>query len=462
MKKLIYISILLLTFSCHKNAHITEQRKPNIVIIVADDMGMGDAGYLGAEDIRTPNIDKLAASGVQFSQAYVTASVCGPSRSGLLTGVYQQRFGYGENIPEERWITGELENLGIPVEQPMMGEILKKQGYTTQLVGKWHLGLDEHLRPNARGFDAFYGFLNGSHDYYKARKVFSENRDYWPIFRNKDMVDYEGYTTEVFTDEVVNFIENNTTNPFFTFVSYNAVHYPWQVPQKYLDRLEHIKEEERKLFSGMTLAMDDGIGRIIETLKKEGVYENTIVIFISDNGSPGSEKGRMSRTRGLRGWKGDTYEGGIRVPYIMSWPATLQKGIEYKLPVSTLDILPTLSNLLGVESNGAKHDFDGVNLLPYITGEKEERPHESLFFRRDTDFALRKGDYKLTYNSREKKLGVQLFNLSNDPNETKDLKIVEKEIFDTLLKEFHSWDSKLPDNRWLGKPENRKANAVAL
>ncbi|NME66834.1 sulfatase family protein [Flammeovirga aprica] len=457
MRNYFYLIITVLHFSCSVKQPFSEERKPNIVLIVADDMGMGDTGYLGAKDIRTPNIDHLASSGVQFSQAYVTASVCGPSRSGLMTGVYQQRFGYGENIPEERWVTGELENLGIPVEQPMMAEILKKQGYTTQLVGKWHLGLDEHLRPNARGFDEFYDFLNGSHDYYKASKEFTKNRDFWPIFRNKEMVDYEGYTTEVFTEEVVNFIDKNSANPFFTLVSYNAVHYPWQVPQKYLDRLEHIEEEERKLFSGMTLAMDDGIGKIVEALKEKGVYDNTIIVFISDNGSPRSEEGRMSRTGGLRGWKGDTYEGGIRVPYIISWPSKLAKGTSYNYPVSTFDILPTISHLLGVKSNNAKHDFDGVNLIPYITGESEGRPHKHLFFRRDKDFALRKDDYKITFNTREKELGVQLFNLSSDPNETKDLKEIEKKIYDELLEEFHSWDSKLPDNRWLGKPENRKS-----
>ncbi|MBB3698504.1 sulfatase-like hydrolase/transferase [Flammeovirga yaeyamensis] len=435
--------------------------KPNVILIVADDMGMGDAGYLGANDIRTPNIDLLAKSGIQFNQGYVTASVCGPSRSGMMTGVYQQRFGYGANIPEEKWITGELDSLGIPTTQPMMAELLKEQGYTTQLVGKWHLGLDDHLRPNERGFDEFYGFLNGSHDYYRAEKEFTKNRDFWPIFRNKEMVDYEGYTTEVFTDETVNFIKKNKDRPFFSYVSYNAVHYPWQVPQKYIDRLGHIEEEERRLFSGMTLAMDDGIGRIVEALKEEGIYENTIIIFVADNGSPASEQGRMSRTGGLRGWKGDTYEGGIKVPYIISWPKNVMGGTVFNDPVSTLDIVPTVCGVLGVHENGAEIGFDGVNLIPFINGDKEGRPHEQLYFRRVKDFAFRQGDYKIAFNKREKDLGVQLFNLKIDPNEQNNLADQEKEIFNEMLETFHRWDSKLPANRWLGHPYNRRVEQLS-
>ena len=335
--------------------------KPNIVLIYADDMGYGDCGFLGATDIQTPELDKLASSGVYFTQGYVSASVCGPSRAGLMTGVYQQRFGCGENGPGERWYNGTTKNVGVPSNQPLLSELLKPFGYKSKMIGKWHLGLDEHLRPLQRGFDEFYGFINGSHDYYKADTVFTKHRGTWPFFRDNEITKLDGYATEVFTKEAVDFINDNAgeEDPFFVYLAYNAVHHPWQVPEKYVERLSHIKNEDRRYFSGMMLAMDDGIGEVVEALKKKGVYDNTVIFFISDNGSPSGQKGpegqgQMSSTGGFRGWKGDVYEGGIRIPYVIRWPGVLPEGQVYDKPVINLDVVPTLMSHLGVASNAGK------------------------------------------------------------------------------------------------------------
>ncbi len=444
---------------------------PNIVLIYADDMGYGDVGYLGSEDIRTPAIDKLAGEGVYFTQAYVSASVCGPSRAGLMTGVYQQRFGCGENGPEGRWYAGETQNVGIPSNQPMLSELLEPFGYKSKMVGKWHLGLDEDLRPCQRGFDEFYGFINGSHDYYKADTVFTNKAGTWPMFRNNNIVKYEGYATEVFSDEAVDFINENAgkEEPLFVYLAYNAVHHPWQVPDKYVERMAHIEHPDRRFFGGMLLAMDDGIGRVVEALKEKEVYNNTIILFISDNGSPRGQKGpagqgKMSSTGGFRGWKGDTYEGGIRVPYLMTWPDVLPQGKMYDKPVSNLDVVPTIMALLGVTSNGVKNDFDGVNLLPYITGQMgEESPHELLYFRRDNDYAIRKGKWKLTWNDSdlarpEDANKPLLFDMDADKYETTDLAEKHPEILKDLQSTFDAWDSQLPKSLWWGEPTNRKHN----
>lgn len=434
--------------------------KPNIVLIYADDMGYGDVGYLGATDIRTPNIDELAHQGVSFTQGYVSASVCGPSRCGLLTGVYQQRYGMGENTPGEKWLTGEFPMQGIPTSQPIISEILKLYGYHNKAVGKWHVGFDMSLRPLQRGFDEYYGFLNGSHDYYKADMNFGKNAGTWPMFKNNDIVKFEGYTTEVFTDEAINFIKKNENEPFFVYVAYNAVHHPWEVPDTYVNRLAHISDKDRRLFGGMILAMDDGIGHIIQTLKDKGVYENTIVIFISDNGSPKGQNGNMSNTGGLRGWKGDSYEGGIKVPFIIRWPGILPSGTTYKMPVSTLDIVPTIASFLGTKKNINGLEFDGVDLLPFLTGKKgaKARPHEIMYWRRDDDYAIRMGDWKLEWNDGDGSKRPMLFNLSNDKNEKTDLIKENPQMAVQLQNMFDLWDINLPASIFWGAPINRKKN----
>jgi len=439
---------------------------PNIILILADDMGWGDVGYHGFKDIITPNIDRIAKEGVQFTQGYVTASVCGPSRAGLLTGVYQQRFGCGENPNFSGWPDHcKYPMAGVPRSQPMISEMLKKRGYTCGMVGKWHLGIHPDLRPNARGFDFYYGFLNGAHSYVEWTNKFSRHKDKWPIFRNNEMVPPQKgvYLTDLFTDEAVGFIERNYDKPFFLYVAYNAIHHPWEVPQKYLKRTENLtNSENRNFIAAMILAMDDGIGRIFQTLEKYEILGQTAMVFLSDNGSPRGQglkpvkrDNSIERMEGWdfmsytpwRGFKGDVYEGGIRVPFCMRWPGVIKPGTKYELPVSTLDIVPTF--VKNVES-------DGVDLIPWLNGQKKGRPHEVLYWRRDNDYAIRKGDWKLEWNDASGSPTIKLFNLAVDPEERNDLAQAEPERAQMLQDLFDDWDDALPDSECWGGPGNRK------
>ncbi|MEO0416625.1 MAG: sulfatase-like hydrolase/transferase, partial [Verrucomicrobiota bacterium] len=377
---------------------------PNVVLIFADDLGWGDVGYHGYDDVLTPNIDRIANEGVQFRQGYVSASVCGPSRAGLMTGVYQQRLGAGENANATGFpnnVQPQFKMSGLPTSQATLAEILGPQGYRCGVVGKWHLGVEEPLRPNARGFNFFWGFLNGSHTYTEWEPKFADRKDKWPVFRNDEMLPAQKdiYLTDMFNERAVNFIKHKPDSPFFLFLSYNAVHHPWQVPEAYLERTKHLAGgKDRQFFAAMILAMDDGIGNVLDTLEDEGVADNTMVIFLSDNGSPRGQgltpkpkdnaqpRGDtvMSNPGPHRGFKGDTYEGGIKVPFAMRWPAKIPAGSVYEQPVSALDIAPTAAAAAGVNEPTKGLPFDGKDLLPFLLGHRgEERPHDVMYWRRD-------------------------------------------------------------------------------
>lgn len=469
-------------------------KRPNIVLILADDMGWGDVGYNGRKDAVSPNIDVLASQGVIFTQGYVSASVCGPSRAGILTGTYQQRFGCGENPS----MTGYPDNMkypkaGVPTSQLLISEYLKLKKYQTAMFGKWHLGMHSSLVPNARGFDEFYGFLNGSHDYYEAYPKFPKKKDKWPLFENTQMVEnYNNeYFTELFSRKAVDFINKSAKNkdPFFVYVAYNAVHHPWQVPEKYINRVKHVSNsKDKQVFAAMCLAMDDGVGTILNSLKENNIEENTIVIFVSDNGSPRGQGLKpshkdsskkyadhlMSSPGPFRGFKGDTFEGGIRVPFVMKWPSHIPSGLAFNHPVSTIDVMPTILSYLKInQAVKGGIPFDGVDLLPYLNGDKKnEIPHETLYWRRDDDYAIRKGDWKLTFNNHsvgllpERKKGTkktienagkrELFFLLDDKEERFDLSEKYPEKVLELQHEFDLWDTNLPDNEWWGGSFNRK------
>ena len=438
---------------------IFANQKPNIILILADDLGYGDLGYLGAKDIRTPHIDALAKSGMSFSQGYQSASVCGPARAGLLTGRHQQLFGCGENPPETGPLSQKFPDAGVPLDEQMIFELLKPAGYTTGAIGKWHMGLSHAQRPSQRSVDYFYGFLNGAHSYREAKMDMKGAPMTWPIFRNNKPVPFSGYTTEVFNDEGVDFIKRNKDKPFFLYMSYNSVHGPWEAQEKDLKRSAHIKKKWRRIYSAMLISMDDGVGRLIKTLQDEGIYENTMVIFMSDNGAPNKlneatrENDYLASNGSLKGRKGDTYEGGIRVPYIISWPKKISPHSNFKHPVSGLDIIPTLVNISQAPS--AKKSFSGLNLMPYISGSSKSRPHQILYWRRDDDYAIRKKDWKLSWNDHNGPRTSMLFNLANDPNEANNLIKQYPEIAEELQQKFETWDNQLPDNKWWGGPENR-------
>jgi arylsulfatase A-like enzyme len=443
-------------------------QKPNVVMIYSDDHGWGDVGYHGYDDVLTPNIDALAAGGTQFSQGYVCASVCGPSRSGMLTGIYQQRVG----------VYGNYDEGGVPTDQPLIFEMLEREGYQCGVVGKWGIGqAQDALRPNSRGVDFFYGFLGGSHDYYRSGTVEGVGaKNEGPIFRNTEIEppiqDSGGYLTEMFTKEAVRFIEQAGEEPFCLYLAYNSVHAPWQVPDAYLERVQHLEaHDERKLFAAMLLVMDDGVGALMEALRKKGVADDTLVVFIGDNGSPRGQgiAQPKQKTRGtttmsspgpLKGFKGDTYEGGIRVPFVMHWPGRIPAGETYVHPVLNLDVAATVMALCGVEAPWKGHSFDGVDLMPFVGGDKpaDERPHEILYWRRGDDYAIRQGDWKLAWNDQGGPPTIQLYNLADDPGEWKDLSASEPERAQTLQNRFDAWDSALADNQSGKNPVNRNAN----
>lgn len=432
-------------------------KQPNVVLIYTDDQGWGDVGYHGYDDVLTPNIDKLAAEGTQFSQGYVSSSVCGPSRCGLLTGVYQQRLG----------VYGNYDKGGIPLEQPMVFELMKKQGYHTGAVGKWHVGAArEEQRPNSRGVDFFYGFLFGAHDYYKSSTdPNSKKKSEWPIMRNTEIEppiqESKGYLTEMFNEEAVGFIERAPEDePFFLYLAYNAVHYPWDVPQPYIDRVQWLKaNDERKLFAGMLLCVDDGIGAVMEALKKKGVAENTLVIFMSDNGTPRGQGivAPKQKTRGTctmsnpgpyNGFKGDVYEGGIRVPMVLHWPGKVPAGETYEHPVFNLDLVPTILAQSDVATPYEGYPFDGVNLLPFLNGAKgDAKPHDVLYWRRGEDYAIRDGDWKLQWNDAGDTSQIELFDMVNDSEERINLASKYPERAQALKDKFDAWDSSLVGNQ---------------
>ena len=466
--------------------------KPNIIFILADDMGYGDVGFYGQNNrIMTPHIDSIANDGIQFSQAYATASVCGPSRSGVLTGVYQQRFGCGEN-PNGAGFPDKMKfpMAGLPTSQSQISEELKAQGYTNGMIGKWHMGFDLKLRPNQRGYDFFYGFINGSHDYTEWTQEFAQNKSRWPIFRNEEMepankaqylpifkekgvrVVDQNYLTDLFTEEAVNFVDRNADKPFFLYLAYNAVHHPWQTTKHALEKTKHLSEDkDYHVFASMVYAMDEGIGKVMAKLEAKGIADNTIVIFMTDNGTPQGqgishskkdaniERGgtTMSSAGKFRGFKGDTYEGGIRVPFCIKWPKKIKAGSKYNLPVSALDIQPTLVKIAGGSDKKPMKGFsyDGVDLLPYIQGKKTGQPHNTLYFRRDTDYAIRRGDWKLQWNDAHGPLTITLHNIKEDPEEHKDLISQYPELAQQLQDQFDKWDNSLPDNEWWGGPWNR-------
>ncbi len=442
------------------------EERPNVVIIYSDDHGWGDVGYHGYDDILTPSIDKLAKGGTQFSQGYVCASVCGPSRAGMLTGVYQQRLGVYGN-----WDEG-----GVPTHQPLIFELLKKEGYTTAAIGKWHVGMArEEQKPNSRGVDFFYGFLSGSHDY--SISTIDPNHPkagHRPILRNREIEppiqDSNGYLTEMLTNEAVDFIEQTTgEEPFFVYLAYNAVHYPWDVPQSYVDRVQHLDtQDERKLFAGMVLAMDDGVGAVMAALEKKGLTDNTLVAFIGDNGTPRGQgiEAPKQKTRGtttmsnpgpFNGFKGDTYEGGIRVPFVLHWPGQIPAGETYAHPVLNLDVVATIMARSGVSEPWKGDPFDGVDLLPYLNGAEpsDKRPHDTLYWRRGDDYAIRDRDWKLSWNDESGPKTIQLFNLAEDPGEWKDLAATQPERAQALQDKFDAWDSTLPPNEAPKQPKNR-------
>jgi len=425
-----------------------QQRRPNILVIVSDDMGYADIGFHGSQDTRTPNLDALAKGGIRFTDAYVTGPYCAPTRAGLLTGRYQQRFGHEFNTP----LRGDL---GLPVDQVTMADRLKAAGYRTALIGKWHLGSTERLHPLSRGFDEFFGFLGGAHSYLSAEP---ESND--PLLDGRTPVRDAPYLTDAFADRAVDFIRRNAAQPFFLYLAFNAVHTPMQATEKYLSRFQHIADPERRTYAAMLSAMDDGIGRVMEALRAARLDENTLVVYFNDNGGPTMDGTSVNASSNapLRGSKRQTYEGGVRVPYVIRWKGRLPEGRVDGRPVIQLDVMPTVLAAAGVTVQPAWR-LDGLDLLPYLTG-KLSPPDRALYWRFGDHMAIRMGDWKLVKSSEGPVraagpegfgglAGAELYNLKDDIGERNNLAAAQPQKVKQLGETWHQWNSGLAAPMWL-------------
>lgn len=428
--------------------------KPNILVIFADDLGYGDIGVHGGKFVPTPNIDALAAAGVRCTSGYVTAPYCSPSRAGMLTGKAQTRFGHEFN-PH----VGNEAELGLPLDQRTIAHELRGAGYATSLIGKWHQGFDKAHHPNSRGFDEFFGFLVGGHNYQQhpdADPEFGSAHSHNMIYRGDQLQKLEGFTTDLFTDEAIGFMDRSAAKkkPWFLYLAYNAVHTPLELSPKVAARVPaEITDKDRRGYLGLLLGLDDALGRVMAHLRATGLDKNTLVFFLSDNGGAG-RKPYLAYNTGLntplRGDKGQTLEGGIRVPYFVSWPGRIPAGKVYDHPVSAMDILPTACALAGVQPAAG---VEGVNLLPHLLGENTGAPHPSLAWRFGPQKALRKGDWKIT-DSRDfaakTQTGWQLFDLSKDIGEEHDLSSQFPEKKAELIREWEEWNTRNIAPKWHG------------
>jgi len=427
---------------------VKSERKPNIVVIVADDLGYADLGFQGCKDIPTPNLDALQKRSVQCTSGYVSGPYCSPTRAALLTGRYQQRFGHEFNPGQP---TEPGKTVGLDRSQTTLADRLKAAGYRTALVGKWHLGNAENLRPNQRGFDEFFGFLGGAHDYFKPGAGPNS------LHRNNEPIPADGYLTDSLEREAVAFIDRNAKSPFFLYLAFNAVHTPMQAKPEDESKFASIQDETRRTYAAMLHRMDHAIGKVTEKLSAAGLANDTLVFFISDNGGP---PGNGSSNGPLHGVKATTWEGGVRVPFLVSWPGKLPEGVKYDHPVIQLDITATSLAAAGVETKDAK--LDGVDLVPFLSGKNAAPPHDSLYWRFGAQWAIRTGDWKLVKaverrrNNREEfenpaaatQDGARLFNLSSDLGETKDLAAENPQKVAELSAKWKDWNKDLVAPAW--------------
>jgi arylsulfatase A-like enzyme len=450
------------------------QRQPNIVILLADDLGYADVGFQGCRDIPTPNIDALANRGVRCTSGYVSCPYCSPTRAGLLTGRYQQRFGHEFNPGPRGEPGGEgVESIGLPLSEATFADRLKAVGYATGIVGKWHLGAAQKFRPQGRGFDEYFGFLGGAHSYLPGLPflVFPGLQDApgadatqaarlrrsAPIFRGTQTVEEPEYLTDAFAREAVKFIETHRQQPFFLYLAFNAVHTPMHATDKRLEKFASVSDPMRRTYCAMTLALDEAIGTVLEKLRSAHLEQDTLIFFCSDNGGPTVRRAALNASRNtpLRGSKVSTLEGGIRVPMIVSWKDKLPPGKVYDQPVIQLDFLPTALAAVGAE---VKSDWklDGVNLLPFLRGETAATPHDALYWRLGQQLAIRKGDWKLVKYSHEFAAEesasplspLRLYDLSRDIGETNDLASTQPDKVEELKSLWDQWNQSLIEPLW--------------
>ena len=448
--------------------------QPNVIVLFADDLGYGELSCQGNPEIPTPHIDSIAKNGVRFTAGYVAGPNCSPSRAGLLTGRTPTRFGYEFN---PTGALNEEHGFGLPSEEITIAEALHDAGYTTGLIGKWHQGGTAKYHPFRHGFDEFFGFTHEGHYFVpppydsvttllrrktlpggiEGRWIGKKNLHYhtWPsdepdydannpIVRGGQPVVETGYLTDALTREAVDFIDRHDDKPFFLFLAYNAVHSPLQGADAYMEKFAHIEDLHRRIFAAMLANMDDSVGAVMEQLQKSGLEENTIVFFLSDNGGPTKEL--TSSNLPLRGSKGQMYEGAIRVPFMVQWKGEIPDGQVYDKSVSSFDIFATATaNSAGAT---APKQVEGVDLMPYLTGENDGVPHETLFWRQGGKTALRHGHWKLVRMGSRNTSGKakwELYNLSKDISEENNLAASEPERLAELIKIWEKRNSEMSE-----------------
>ena len=457
----------------------SQNKQPNIILIIADDLGYGETECQGNPQIPTPHIDSLAEQGVRFTDGYVTGPFCSASRAAIMTGRYQTRFGYEKNPIGHK---NEDPRIGVPSGEWTIAEQLQRSGYTTSLVGKWHLGGAAEYHPMRQGFDEFFGFLHEGHYFVpepyqgvttmlrrkvlpglvKGRWVSKDGKTIYtdhmkhdepdynannPIVRSSQPVEVKKYLTDAFTDEAIDFIKRNSDRPFFLTLAFNAVHSPLQGLDKHMLKFSHIEDVHRRIFAAMLANLDDNIGRLNKYLKDNKLEENTLIFFISDNGGPTREL--TSSNAPLKGEKGQLYEGGIRVPFIVKWTGNLPAGEVYESPVIATDIFATSAAVSGVkvQNNSTR---DGVDLIPYLKGQKSGTPHKSLYWRSLEHGALRMGDWKI--HRKRLKPGMSsdwaLYNLKEDIGETKNLAGENPDKLKELINEWNKYNSQMVEPLW--------------
>ena len=472
-------------FLAQKDTSKSSEKKPNIIILLADDLGKYDISLYGGKSTPTPQIDSLAASGVTFTDGYVSSSICSPSRAGLLTGRYQERFGH-EYQPGDRYPKNNLEyyafkylintnswrlnqkieypneasiaTQGLPQSEITFADLAKKQGYATAIIGKWHLGHNKGFFPLDRGFDYHYGFyqafslytpeddnpdiINHHHKDFTDKMIWGNGRvGIGQIRRDTTIIKDKAYLTETFADEAEAFIDKNKTKPFLLYVPFNAPHTPFQVRKKYYDRFPNVKDENKRVYFAMISALDDAIGRIVAKVKKEGLEENTLIIFASDNG--GADYTFATTNAPLKGGKFSHFEGGINVPFALSWKGKIKPHTVYKTPVSSLDIFSTIA---AVTHSGLPKDrvYDGVDLISTVNNNTEA--HKNLYWRSGDAKAIRSGDWKLIISGKTHE--QWLYNLANDKSETTDLAAKNPAKVKELHTDLQNWEKGLVKPLW--------------
>ena len=450
----------------------TAEQRPNVIFIVVDDLGYGELGCYGGKDIPTPHIDSLAAGGARFTSGYVTAPFCAASRAALMTGRYQTRFGFEFNpIGAKNAAPG----IGLPVAEKTVADRLRDAGYATGLVGKWHLGGTEPFHPQRRGFDEFFGFLHEGHYYVtppwqgvttwlrrkklpdggQGRWTSPDGRTVWsthlgsnepeydtgnPLLRSSQSVDEKANLTDAFTREACDFIGRHRSQPFFLYLAYNAVHSPMQGTDEYMKKFSHIEDIQRRIFAAMLAHLDDSVGKVLAELRESGVEENTLVVFLGDNGGPTSEL--TSSNAPLRGGKGDLWDGGIRVPFIVSWKNHITSGRIVDASVVSIDATATALEL--ANAGPSQKRLDGINLMPLLTGKMAEVHERNLFWRVGQKNALRSGNWKLIRDGKE----WQLYDLAHDIGETTNLAAKEPGRVQQLTSLWDKWNAEQIEPLW--------------